>query len=147
MCLRQGCYGAKDCLPRSLPRSIPRSVPRSVPSEPRSVPGGFILEPKTDSHAGPCDEPFVRPCEPGATRASRHSRPGIYSATRVNRLLTATKRGMVSPNTAPVHSGSVPGSVPGTLPECTGVVFGDIMPLLAAVRRPVARSMLNNRES
>ena len=40
------------------------------------------------------------------------------------------------------HPESVPGSVPGTLPECTGVVFGDTMPLLAAVRRRFTRVAL-----
>ena len=35
-----------------------------------------------------------------------------------------------------------PGSVPGTLPECTGVVFGDTMPLLAAARRRFTRVAL-----
>ena len=37
---------------------------------------------------------------------------------------------------------SVPGRVPGTLPECTGVVFGDTMPLLAAARRRFTRVAL-----
>ena len=37
---------------------------------------------------------------------------------------------------------SVPERVPGTLPECTGVVFGDTMPLLAAARRRFTRVAL-----
>ena len=37
---------------------------------------------------------------------------------------------------------SVTGRVPGTLPECTGVVFGDTMPLLAAARRRFTRVAL-----
>ena len=37
---------------------------------------------------------------------------------------------------------SAPGSVPGTLPECTGVVFGNTMPFLAAARRRFTRMAL-----
>ena len=140
-----------------------------------------------------------RPCNQSNSPLDFHD-SRLFKIDRFSGLLTAARRGMMSPNTTPVHSGSVPGtlpetlsgrssgrssggspapsggssggssgcssggslwlhneakdwgpeerpesvpgSVPGTLPECTEVMFGDTMPLLAAVGRRFTRVAL-----